>query len=165
MHIGFNSSPTPIYGGAGPVNPKMATDAKANASAFAAETTDGVANVRPLSVAWAPVTFVQADADGNNGLTSDEFAQELSRVGVGADVAKKLFDGFDKSKDGSLSMNEFVDGVTADNTSGSSTFQDLAASYETDESAMTSFMNKGSAAASQYWNGIRDSAKSLLAIA
>jgi Ca2+-binding EF-hand superfamily protein len=94
-----------------------------------------------------------------------EFAQQLSRVGVGADVARKLFDSFDKSKDGSLSMNEFVDGVTADNASGSSTFQDLAASNETDEATMTSFLNKGSGAADQYWNGIRGNAKSLLAIA
>lgn len=163
MHIGFNSTATPIYGAT--VNPKMATDAKANAAAFAAGTTDGVANVRPISVAWAPGTFVEADADGSNGLTSDEFAQELSRVGVGADVAKKLFDSFDKSKDGSVSMNEFVDGVTADNASGSSTFQDLAATYETDEATLTSFMNKGSGAVDNYWNTIREKAKSLLAIA
>lgn len=165
MNIGFNSSPTLIYGGAGPVNPKTATDAKANASAYASETTNGVANVRPMSVAWAPETFVQADADSNNGLTSDEFAQELSRDGVVADVAKKLFESFDKSKDGRLSMNEFVDGVAADNASGSSTFQDLAASNETEEATMTSFLNKGSGAADQYWSGIRDSANTLLAIA
>lgn len=164
MHLGFNSTATPIYG-VGTVNPKMAADAKANYSAYASGTTDGVANVRSISVAWAPATFVQADADGNNGLTTDEFAQELSRVGVGADVAKKLFASFDKSRDGTLSMNEFVDGVTADNASGSSTFQDLAASYETDEATLTSFLNKGSAGAAQYWNSIRDNAKSLLAIA
>lgn len=173
MHLGFNSAATPIYG-VGPVNPNIIKKLEAPAG-----TTDGVANARPISVAWAPEIFVQADADGNNGLTSDEFAKELSRTGVDADVAKKLFDSFDKSKDGSLSMKEFVDGVTADNASdvdgvtgsgvtaasGGSTFQKLAESYETNDAVMTSFLNKGSAAADQYWNGVRNNAKSLLAIA
>ncbi|MDB6145183.1 MAG: hypothetical protein JWP80_4227 [Pseudomonas sp.] len=161
MHIGFNSSPTPIYGAA-PVNPKMATDARAKVSSG---TTDGVANVRPLSVVWAPAFFVNAAADPDKGLTSDEFASELSGVGVDADEAKKLFDSFDKSKDGSLSMNEFVDGVTADNASGKSRFQDLAMSYATNETAMNALMDKGGTAVDQYWNGIGDKSKSLIATA
>lgn len=163
MHIGFNSTPTPIYGAT--VNPKMATDAKANAAAFAAGTTDGVANVRPLSVAWAPATYANSDTDGSDGLTIDEFTKELSRAGVDADTAKKLFSSFDKSNDGSVSMDEFVDGVTADNAKGSSTFQDLAMTYALDETAYLSFTNKGAAATDKYWNGVRDNAKSLIATA
>jgi hypothetical protein len=161
MNIGFNSSPTPIYG-AGPVNPQMAIDARAKDTSG---TTDGVANVRPMSVAWAPALFVNAAADPSKGLTSDEFSTELSKVGVDEDTAKKLFDSFDKSKDGTLSMDEFVDGVTADNASGHSRFQDLALSYASNQTSMNALMDKGSDAIDEYWGAIRDKSKSLIATA
>ncbi|WP_295996998.1 EF-hand domain-containing protein [Rugamonas sp.] len=110
----------------------------------------------PLTIAWAPETFVQGDTDRNQSLNATEFATQLKRVGVSAETAQKLFASFDTSKDGTLSIDEFVQGVKANYASGDTLFTKLVDSYTTDASgkvddaATDRFLSQGLAVANQY---------------
>ncbi|WP_397448243.1 EF-hand domain-containing protein [Pseudomonas sp. NA-150] len=156
------SVPTPIYGVPRITKvPAPPSDSPASGSGPATSVTlsskaQSAYGVRSFGVVWAPGMFDAADTDKSNGLNISEFATELGRVGVDADEAKKLFDSFDKSKDGTVSMDEFVDGVIADNaTNTNSSFQSLALSYMSDDTTMKSFMTNESPTIDQYWNKVR----------
>ncbi|MFT4436524.1 EF-hand domain-containing protein [Caballeronia sp. 15715] len=111
----------------------------------------------PLAVAWAPQLFVQADTDNDNKLTGSEFVNLMKRAGMATDAAQALFQSFDVSKDGTLSMSEFVQGVAADQASGSTVFDKVIDSYavsqngESNPQSMQSFLSAGQGAAEQYW--------------
>lgn len=65
-------------------------------------------SVIPLTEAWGPQMFFQANTSKNEKLTSSEFADQLKRIGVSVETASKLFKTFDTSKDGGLSVDEYV---------------------------------------------------------
>lgn len=115
----------------------------------------------PLTVAWAPQLFAQADSSGDNKLTLAEFATQLKRVGVDTTTAKQLFDAFDTSKKSTLSIDDFVDGVKKDFDSGSQLFTRLIDTYTTgqdghdDVVATDKFLNEGLAQGNRYWAGKR----------
>jgi Ca2+-binding EF-hand superfamily protein len=100
--------------------------------------------------------FFQANTSKNEKLTSSEFADQLKRVGVSAETASKLFKTFDTSKDGSLSVDEYVAGVRSINSSGNTMFSDLMNSYtrspdgKVDHAAEDSFLKQGEALATKY---------------
>jgi Ca2+-binding EF-hand superfamily protein len=117
--------------------------------------TTGLVGV-PLAAAWAPQMLVQGDTNKDEQLDTDEFAAQLERAGLAAEQAKKLFDSFDTSSDGILSVDEFVDGVKASIDSGDTLFSKLADSYTRDadgnlnSSALKDFLEKGRALAEKY---------------
>jgi len=110
-----------------------------------------------MSVAAAPEIFAQGDADLDNSLSLVEFTHQMKRVGLSSGDAKKLFEDLNVSKNANLSLDDFVKGVVATNSKGSSVFQELYGSYTSDENGIfdpqsfESFMSKGSAVAQQYW--------------
>ncbi|RXZ32427.1 hypothetical protein D9O50_16905 [Oxalobacteraceae bacterium CAVE-383] len=114
-----------------------------------------------LSEAWAPQMHVQADADHDNLLSASEFEAQMKRVGIDAAQAQEMFRNFDKSGDGHISVEEYVAGVKASNSSGSMLFNKLLDTYvrgadgKIDDQAETDFLSKGSAAAEKYWGGRR----------
>jgi len=111
----------------------------------------------PLSVAWAPQLFVQADADQDSKLSGGEFEALMKRVGVTTEAAQTLFNSFDASNDGSLSMSEFVQGVAATQASGNPVFDKVIDSYTVQQNgnlnqqAMQDFLSAGEAEAEKYW--------------
>lgn len=115
----------------------------------------------PLTVAWAPQLLAQADSNGNNHLSLDEFASQLKRVGVDTASAKRLFDAFDTSKTGALSVDDFVEGIKRDFGSGSDLFTRLIDTYtkgpdgHDDVAATNKFLSDGLAQANRYWAGKR----------
>jgi Ca2+-binding EF-hand superfamily protein len=110
----------------------------------------------PLSIAWAPETFVQGDTNEDENLDVGEFSEQLKRIGVTSEDAQKLFSSFDTSSDGKLSIFEFVDGVTQSIKNGEKQFTDLVNSYTQDKSghfdqvATKDFLDKGAALAAKY---------------
>ena len=111
----------------------------------------------PLAVAWAPQLFVQADADHDNKLTGTEFANLMKRGGMTTAAAQTLFQSFDLSNDGTLSMNEFVQGVAAVQASGNTAFGKVIDSYTTsqdgnlNQQSMQNFLSAGQSEAEKYW--------------
>jgi hypothetical protein len=111
----------------------------------------------PLSVAWAPQLFVKGDQDGDNKLSLEEFSGLVKMAGVNSDDAKKLFDNFSKSDDGTLSVQDFVDGVRSSVNSGDKVFDHVFDSFlktqegKFDDTSYQAFMQQGGEAASQYW--------------
>ncbi|HEY4316647.1 MAG TPA: EF-hand domain-containing protein [Herbaspirillum sp.] len=116
---------------------------------------------KSLSEAWAPQMHVQADADHDNLLSASEFEDQMQRVGIAVAQAQEMFRTFDKSGDGRISVEEYVAGVKASNSSGSTLFNRLLDSYvrnpdgKINDQAETDFLSKGSAAAEKYWAGKR----------
>jgi len=114
----------------------------------------------PLAVAWAPQMFSQGDQNNDDSLSPDEFQAQLARVGVSADAAKQLFQTFDTSKDGQVSLSEFVTGVSNSIASGSHVFNDLMDSYTRDsngnlnKAAMDNFLSTGLDAANTFWKNL-----------
>lgn len=121
-------------------------------------TYSGKLSSMPMSVATAPEIFVQGDADHDNSLSLDEFTQQMKKVGVSSDVAAKLFDDINVSKNTKLSLDDFVKGVVATNAKGNSVFQDLYVMYTAGKDgkfsfeASAAFMAQGAAVAQQYWS-------------
>ena len=115
----------------------------------------------PLSVAWAPQMFAKADTDNSTGVTADEFGKLLTQAGITSDQASALFSSFDTSKDGVVSVDEFVAGVQSQENTGSKTFENLLHSIvdNSDGSlngqATDAFLAQGSAVADRYWAGKR----------
>jgi hypothetical protein len=116
---------------------------------------------KSLSEAWAPQMHVQADADHDNLLSAGEFEDQMQRVGIAVAQAQEMFRRFDKSGDGRISVEEYVAGVKASNSSGSMLFNKLLDTYvrnpdgKINDQAETDFLSKGSAAAEKYWAGRR----------
>jgi hypothetical protein len=110
----------------------------------------------PLAAAWAPQMLVQGDLNQDEQLDTVEFAAQLHRAGVAAQEAQKLFDSFDTSSNGSLSIDEFVNGVKASIDGGDQLFSTLADSYIRDAggklnaAALNDFLEKGRALAEKY---------------
>jgi hypothetical protein len=107
----------------------------------------------PLAVAWAPQMLVQADANKDEQLDSAEFAQQLERAGVTVDEAKKMFASFDKSADGALSVDEYVQGVKDSIAHGSQLFAGLSDLYTHDAAGHfdpAGFLKDGQALAEKY---------------
>jgi len=110
----------------------------------------------PLAIAWAPQLMAQADTDKDSRLDSGEFTRLLQRAGVNADQAEKLFQSFDSSQDGKLTVDEFVDGVTQQVNDNNPLFQKLIDSYtrnpdgSNNESAVNAFLAQGFALASDW---------------
>jgi Ca2+-binding EF-hand superfamily protein len=118
----------------------------------------------PLTVAWAPQLFVQADANRDNQLTVGEFTDQLSRIGETADTAKALFSKFDTDDDGKLSIDEFVHGVQSNvATGGGALFSRLIDFYtvnpndKDDKQPLNDFLAAGLAVANAYWSKTRTS--------
>jgi Ca2+-binding EF-hand superfamily protein len=115
-------------------------------------------SVIPLTEAWGPQMFFQANTSKTEKLTSSEFADQLKRIGVSTESASKLFRTFDMSKDGSLSVDEYVAGIRSINASGNTMFSDLMYSYtrspdgKVDNAAEDSFLQQGGALATKYWS-------------
>ncbi|MDB6145166.1 MAG: hypothetical protein JWP80_4210 [Pseudomonas sp.] len=111
----------------------------------------------PMSVAAAPQLFFAADKDHDGKLSLDEFTNQMKRVGMTSDEAKQLYQQFNKSKGKELSIDDYVDGVVATNTSGSSAFQDVYLSYTSgkdgkyDMAVDNAFMAQGASTAAAYW--------------
>ncbi|WP_397453055.1 EF-hand domain-containing protein [Pseudomonas sp. NA-150] len=111
----------------------------------------------PLTEAWGPQMFFQADTSKNEKLTSTEFADQLKRIGVSAETASKLFKTFDTSKDGKLSVDEYVAGIRSVSSGGNTMFSDLMNSYirspngQIDSTAEDNFLKQGNALATKYW--------------
>jgi hypothetical protein len=116
----------------------------------------GTLAATPLAAAWAPQTLVAGDHNQDQQLSESEFADQLERVGISADAARKLFASFDMSRDDSVDVDEFVKGVGKDVASGSTVFTQLIDSYvnnpsgSVDQQAMGDFLRKGAALARQY---------------
>lgn len=116
----------------------------------------GTLSGTPLAAAWAPQTLVAGDRNNDQQLGESEFADQLKRVGVSADDAKKLFASFDTSQDGSVDVDEFARGVSKDLANGSTVFTRLIDSYVrndaggVDGQSMSDFLSKGAALAQQY---------------
>lgn len=110
----------------------------------------------PLAAAWAPQMLVQGDLNKDAQLDTKEFAVQLKRVGIDTQEAQKLFDSFDTSSDGLLSIDEFAKGVKASIDSGVGVFTTLANSYthdaagNFDAAALGDFLAKGQALADKY---------------
>jgi Ca2+-binding EF-hand superfamily protein len=110
----------------------------------------------PLAQLWSPQMFVQGDQNQDTQIDEEEFGQQLARVGVSEDDAKKLFQTFDSSGDGKVSPEEFIQGIRNSLGSGSDLFKNLLNSYIDDASgkldvaAFSAFMQKGQALAEQY---------------
>jgi len=115
-------------------------------------------SVMPLTEAWGPQMFFQADSSKNEKLTSSEFADQLKRIGVSAETASKLFKTFDTSNDAGLSVDEYVAGIRSINASGNTMFSDLMNSYsrspdgQIDNAAQDNFLKQGEALATKYWS-------------
>ncbi|OCX25490.1 hypothetical protein BBI10_02020 [Pseudomonas graminis] len=105
----------------------------------------------PLSEAWGPQLLVQGDKDKDNKLSISEFANQLKRVGVSLNTAKKLFESFDVSNSGTLSVDEFVAGIKSYNATGGNIFHDFARSYTQDDQSATAFLREGLSAGNAYW--------------
>jgi hypothetical protein len=111
----------------------------------------------PMSVAAAPQLFFAADKDHDGKLSLGEFTDQMKRAGMTSDQAKQLYQQFNKSKGKELSIDDYVDGVVATNTSGNSAFQDVYLSYTSgtdgkyDVNVDNAFMAQGASTAAAYW--------------
>jgi hypothetical protein len=111
----------------------------------------------PLSEAWAPQLFVQAGG-GNDKLDLSHFTQQLNRAGVSDAKAQIMFKTFDKSGDGSLSLDEYYAGIKAGGSQSTELFQQLIDTYtrnadgSANEAATNQFLAQGLAVATTFWS-------------
>ncbi len=117
----------------------------------------GKLSMIPMSSLTAPQIFVKTDQDGDGKINFKEFSEQLKRTGTSEAAAKVLFDSFKKSKGGTISLDDFVDGVVAANKNGSSVFQDLYSSYVSgsdgkfDIATSDAFMASGGSVVTDYF--------------
>ncbi|MFJ3524254.1 EF-hand domain-containing protein [Pseudomonas sp. NPDC090203] len=111
----------------------------------------------PLSEAWAPQLFVRAGGGGGK-LDVDQFSKQLAVVGVDAARAKSMFKDFDKSGDGTLSVDEYYEGIKAGGEKYTVLFQSLIDAYtrnadgSASEEKTNQFLAEGSAMATKFWS-------------
>lgn len=111
----------------------------------------------PLSEAWAPQLFVRAGGAGGK-LDLDQFSKQLAIVGVDSARAKSMFKDFDASGDGSLSVDEYYEGIKAGGEKYKDLFQSLIDSYtrnadgSANEQKTNQFLAEGLALATKFWS-------------
>lgn len=110
----------------------------------------------PLSEAWAPQLFVQA-GDGKD-LDLSHFVKQLNRAGVSDANAQIMFKTFDKSGDGSLSLDEYYAGIKSGGSQNTELFQRLIDTYtrnadgSVNDAATNQFLAQGLAVATAFWS-------------
>ncbi|MEO8643486.1 EF-hand domain-containing protein [Pseudomonas sp.] len=110
----------------------------------------------PLSEAWAPQLFVQAG--GGKDLDLSHFVKQLNRAGVSDANAQIMFKTFDKSGDGSLSLDEYYAGIKSGGSQNTELFQRLIDTYtrnadgSVNDTATNQFLAQGLAVASRFWS-------------
>lgn len=111
----------------------------------------------PMSVAWAPQLLVKGDSDGDRKLSFKEFAGIMRMAGMSQNDAAGLFAKFNHGKDGAVSVEDFVEGVSAAEASGNDVFTRVIQSFlndaegKMDDEAYKKFMAQGSEVADRYW--------------
>lgn len=115
----------------------------------------------PLSEAWAPQLFVQAGG-GSATLDVSHFVRQLNRAGVSDAKAQIMFKTFDKSGDGSLSVDEYYAGIKAGGSQNTELFQRLIDTYtrntdgSANDAATNQFLAQGLAVATAFWSRHND---------
>ncbi|WP_460143237.1 EF-hand domain-containing protein [Pseudomonas sp. S3_B08] len=114
----------------------------------------------PLSEAWAPQLFVQAG--GGKDLDRSRFVKQLNRAGVSDANAQIMFKIFDKSGDGSLSLDEYYAGIKSGGSQNTELFQRLIDTYtrnadgSVNDTATNQFLAQGLAVATAFWSRHND---------
>ncbi|WP_460091720.1 EF-hand domain-containing protein [Pseudomonas sp. S2_E02] len=110
----------------------------------------------PLSEAWAPQLFVQAG--GGKDLDRSHFVKQLNRAGVSDANAQIMFKTFDKSGDGSLSLDEYYAGIKSGGSQNTELFQRLIDTYtrnadgSVNDTSTNQFLAQGLAVATAFWS-------------
>lgn len=110
----------------------------------------------PLSEAWAPQLFVQAG--GGKDLDLSHFVKQLNRAGVSDANAQIMFKTFDKSGDGSLSLDEYYAGIKSGGIQNTELFQRLIDTYtrnadgSVNDTSTNQFLAQGLAVATAFWS-------------
>lgn len=144
--------------GAGPGAGDIVSVPSAHLGSFTAVAAPSLSSM-PLSEAWAPQLFSQADQDGDGSVSEDEFTAQLSRAGVSDDDAGDWFRTFGGRDSGGLTVEQYFSGIQHANISGSTVFNQLVASYTQDKTGrvdvdrMVSFLDEGAKAADAFWKG------------
>lgn len=115
----------------------------------------------PLSEAWAPQLFVQAGG-GSKELDISHFVKQLNRAGISDANAQIMFKTFDKSGDGSLSIDEYYAGIKSGGSQNTELFQRLIDTYtrnadgSVNDAATNQFLAQGLAVATAFWSRHND---------
>ena len=116
----------------------------------------------PLTVAWAPQMFSKAKSNAtDDAISADDFSKQLGRIGTSSEEAAVIFNSFDVSKDGSVSLEEYATGVQSLSASGNNLFDRLLDSYTHDAAgsfsadALKAFLADGANEANAYWSDKR----------